>query len=175
LLAFTVHVADQGQITIEPGIRLGAGHLPLPEMEPTADLIARYGPDGLVDRTTPYRRLDPTSVTIDLGPEVLPDVRALVLLDGRSAVGGAFFAFVHHSDKEAGVEQLLRVNASEGEKRRAQMVELVVLMPDAAVPVLVGGRPAHALIRWDGARLRSEEAPPGASRGSRPADIRVPV
>jgi len=144
-------------------------------MEPTADLIGQYGANGLIDRTTPYRRLDPSATTIDLGPEVLPDVRALVLLDGRGATGGAFFAFVHHSDKEAGVELLLRVNASEGENRRAQMVELVVLMPDAAVPVLLGGQAAQVLIRWDGVQLRIEPAPPGASRAARPADVRVPV
>jgi hypothetical protein len=175
MLAFTVHITDQGEISIEAGIRLDAGQLPLPEMQPTAELIGRYGPHGLVDRTTPYRRLDPSTVTIDLGPEVLPDVRALVLLDGRGAASGAFFAFVHHSDREAGVEQLLRINASEGEDRRAQMVELAVLMPAAAVPVLVGGRSAQSLIRWTGHELRVEPAPPGASRGARPADIRVPV
>jgi hypothetical protein len=175
LLAFTVHTGDEGQIWIEPGIRLEAGRLALPGMEPTADLIAQYGPDGLIDRTTPYRRLDPTATTIDLGPEVLPDVRALVLLDGSGAADGAFFAFVHHSDKEAGVEQLMRVNASEGERRRARMVELVVLMPDAAVPVLLGGREARVLIRWDGRGLRVEDAPPGLSRAARPADVRVPV
>ena len=175
MLAFTVHTNDDGQITIEPGIRLEAGRLVLPGMEPTADLIAQYGPDGLIDRTTPYRRLDPTATTIDLGPEVLPDVRALTLLDGRGSAHGAFFAFVHHSDKEAGVEQLMRVNANEGERRRAQMVELVVLMPDAAVPVLLGGRAAQALIRWDGRALRMEEAPPGLSRAARPGDVRVPV
>ncbi|HEY3108213.1 MAG TPA: hypothetical protein VGL23_05640 [Chloroflexota bacterium] len=173
--AFTVHTGDDGRIVVEPGIRLEGGRLTLPAMEPTADLLAQYGPDGLIDRTTPYRRLDPTATTIDLGPEVLPDVRALVLLDGRGAAGGAFFAFVHHSDKEAGVEQLMRVNASEGERRRAQMVELVVLMPDAAVPVLLGGQAAQSLVRWDGRELRVEPAPPGASRAARPADVRVPV
>jgi hypothetical protein len=175
LRAFTVHTTDDHQVVIEPGIRLQGGRLTLPAMEPTDDLIARYGPDGLVDRTTPYRRLDPTTSTIDLGPEVLPDVRALVLLDGRGAADGAFFAFVHHSDKEAGVEQLLRVNASEGQSRRAQMVELVVLMPAAAVPVLLGGHAARALVRWDGRELRVEAAPPGASRAARPGDVRVPV
>jgi hypothetical protein len=175
LLAFTVHTGDESRVSIEPGIQLEDGRLTLPGMEPTADLIAQYGPNGLIDRTTPYRRLDPTAATIDLGPEVLPDVRALVLLDGRGAADGAFFAFVHHSDKEAGVEQLMRVNASEGEGRRAQMVELVVLMPDAAVPVLLGGRAAHVLIRWDGRGLRAEAAAPGVSRAARPGDVRVPV
>ena len=173
--AFTVHTSGTDRTVIEPGIRLEAGRLVLPGMEPTPDLISQYGPNGLVDRTTPYRRLDPTSTTIDLGPEVLPDVRALLLLDGRGSDDGAFFAFVHHSDKEAGVELLMRVNASEGERRRAQMVELVVLMPDAAVPVLIGGHTAQSLVCWDGRELRIEPAPPGAARAARPADVRVPV
>ena len=62
--AFTVHT-DDGRIVVEPGIRLEGGRLTLPAMEPTADLLGQYGSDGLIDRTTPYRRLDPTSTTID--------------------------------------------------------------------------------------------------------------
>ena len=45
----------------------------------------------------------------------------------------------------------------------------------AAVPVLLGGRAAQSLIRWDGRGLRVEAAPPGAARAARPGDVRVPV
>ena len=173
--AFTIHPADDGRVAVEGGIRLVGGQFPLDEIKPTAELLAAYGPDGLVERTTPYRRLDPDAQTVDLGPEVLPDVRALVLLEGRGTADGAFFSFVHHSDKEAGVEQLIRVNARTGSEQRAQMVELVLLLPQAAVPILVGGREAHALVRWDGQQLRLEPAPPGVTRGARPGDVLVPV
>jgi hypothetical protein len=173
--AFTIRPSSNGHVAIEAGIRLEAGQFPLDGMQPTPDLLARLGGDGLVDSTTPYRRLDPTAEVIDLGPEVLPDVRALILLDGRASDNGAFFAFVHHSDKEAGVEVLLRTNARAGTGRRAQMIELVVLLPNAGVPILLGGEHAETIVRWDGERLLTEEAPVGVSRAARPSDVLVPV
>jgi hypothetical protein len=173
--AFTVHPSDDGDVIVEAGIRLADGRFPLPQMQPIPELLAQLGPDTLLRATTPYRRLDRETNTIDLGPELLQDVRALVLLDGRTSSSGAYFSFVHHSDTEAGVEVLLRVNAREGTEQRAQMVELVVLLPDAGVPVLVGGREAHAVVRWDGAHLKVEPAPNGIARAARPGDVRVPV
>ena len=173
---YTVHPSADGGVRLEPGIRLQDGRFPLPQLQPTDDLLAKIGPDGLVERATPYRRLDRDADVINLGPEVLPDVRALLLLDGRASTSGAFFSFVHHSDTEAGVDVLVRTNARDGqEEQRAQMVELVLLYPQAGVPILVGGNEAHAVVRWDGSELSLEAARPGLARAARPGDVLVPV
>jgi hypothetical protein len=175
LRVFTVHPSADGGVRLESGIRLQDGRFPLPQLQPTDDLLAKIGPDGLVERSTPYRRLDRDADVINLGPEVLPDVRALLLLDGRGSSSGAFFSFVHHSDTEAGVDVLVRTNAREGQDARAQMVEVVLLYPQAGVPVLVGGNEAHAVVRWDGNQLAIEAAKPGLARAARPGDVLVPV
>jgi hypothetical protein len=175
LRVYTVNPAADGGIRLEPGIRLQDGRFPLPQLQPTDDLLARIGPDGLVERATPYRRLDRDADVINLGPEVLPDVRALLLLDGRGSSSGAFFSFVHSSDTEAGVDVLVRTNAREGQDQRAQMVEVVLLYPQAGVPILVGGNEAHAVVRWDGNELTIEAARPGLARAARPGDVLVPV
>src|SRR5262249_11188531 len=127
--AFTVSLDTDRAVEILPGMPLAGGRFPFSQMLPTAELIALHGAHALVPRTTPYRRLDPTAELVDLGPEVLPDVRALVLLDGRGVADGTFFSFVHTADTPAGVQRLFRVDARPDQRGRAQMVELVVLLP----------------------------------------------
>src|SRR5579884_995203 len=158
MLAYTVTPHDDGRVEITPGLRLTDGRLALPQIRANDDLLAEVGPDGLVTRTTPYRRLDPDEAKIDLGREVLPDVRALVLLDGRYMSSPIYFSFIYGSDSDAGVERLVQVNMREGEDVGAQMVELVVLHPRAGVPVMVSGRGVQAIVRYDGIRLTAEPA-----------------
>src|SRR5262249_32843340 len=175
MLAYTVRPSDDGSVVVESGLRLERGRFALPQMLPTDDLLATHGENALVPRTTPYRRLDPDTPTVDLGPETLPDVRALVLLDGRGATNGAFFAFVHHSDGEAGVRHLIRWNAREGQNARAQMVELVVMLPGSGVPVLLGPEEATAVVMYDGRQLTVNPARRGLNRAARPMDVLLPV
>src|SRR5437879_2417927 len=108
--AYTVTPFDDGRVEIAPGLRLQGGRLTLSQARANDDLLAEVGPDGLITRTTPYRRLDPEAGQIDLGREVLPDVRALVLLDGRAMTRPIYFSFIYGSDSDAGVERLIAVN-----------------------------------------------------------------
>jgi hypothetical protein len=174
MLAFTVRPADDGSVTIERGLRLDGGGFHLSSLLPTADLTATHGPNALVERVTPYRRLDPLVETVDIGPEVLPDVRALLFMDGRQTSDGVFFSFVYTSDVGAGVQRLLLINTREDDGP-AQMSELVVLQPGAGVPILLGRRGAHAIVRYDGVSLRVESVPPTTTHVARPSDVLVPV
>ena len=175
MLAYTVTPRDDGRVEIAPGLRLMDGRLPLPQVRVNDDLLAEVGPNGLVGRTTPYRRLDPDAAKIDLGREVLPDVRALVLLDGRLMARPIYFSFIYGSDSDAGVERLAGINLRAGEDVGAQMVELVVLNPRAGVPVMVSGHGVQAIIRYDGLRLVAEPAKPNTNRAALAGEVLVPV